>query len=525
LLLELEALDRALRQLQQLTPARHELLSLNAIKATSLTCQQPLELFLEKISQFEARLGTWNARNNRFRGFPRRMQWRMMYKRDAEELRSKLASHVGTINLLLMTQTVQSLCEAERDRTTFASGLESKIMAHQGLLEQIQDGVDTSLAHQLESRLRFEEQQASLEGLEDTAKETLDRVSSQQSSIYDIHSMVSRTQEQNNSVLRTSTNILNLLVSGMMTLRTIAQQMSRMFDLFIKFTTEMRAAVAELMRLFHSIQAGLRRIEASLPTRVMPPILQFTTALGDTMALPYQLCQEWPIFKELLGIIFFGKPGERRVEQGLYLIAHAQGGRIIRESAWKHSIKQDDHLSMAMILPELTAKQDFCPFPSCGASTEGTPVMWGGRSCLECGRWARLHRQESRATQYTDSSVYSTPIDKLLDKPSERTGTSSASSPEHPVTERGGDNDDANEDIELYRQIHVQAVERPSGMQPTSNEASAQTDGVSFLIPLRVIPPVYVDSAIQCELDAHMTLRAINSPMSFGQWVRVGLQF
>jgi hypothetical protein len=101
-----------------------------------------------------------------------------------------------------------------------------------------------------------------------------------------------------------------------------------------------------------------------------------------------------------------------------------------------------------------------------------------------------------------------------LDKPSKRTGTSSASSPEHPVTERGGDNDDANEDIELYRQILVQAVERPSGMQPTSNEASAQTE---------VVP--YVDSAIQCELDAQMTLRAINSFMGLAQWVESDSSF
>jgi len=174
-----------------------------------------------------------------------------------------------------------------------------------------------------------------------------------------------------------------------------------MFNLFIKFTTEMRAAVPELMQLFQSQQAALRRIEASLlvPMRISPPIVQFTTALEDMMTLPYQLCQEWPIFKELLGVIFFDKPGQRRVELGQYLIAHVRGGQVIREMAWKDSVKQDDHLSMAMILPELNPTEGYCPFPSCGASIQHIEITSGGRSCPECGRWASLGRRASLGRQ------------------------------------------------------------------------------------------------------------------------------
>jgi hypothetical protein len=45
LLLELEALGRALHQLENLQPTKHELLQLNAIRATALTCQRPLQDF------------------------------------------------------------------------------------------------------------------------------------------------------------------------------------------------------------------------------------------------------------------------------------------------------------------------------------------------------------------------------------------------------------------------------------------------------------------------------------------------
>jgi len=69
LLLELEALSRALHQLQTFEPTKHELLQLSASRATALTCQQPLEDFLAKISSFEGRLDTLNVKNNKSKGF------------------------------------------------------------------------------------------------------------------------------------------------------------------------------------------------------------------------------------------------------------------------------------------------------------------------------------------------------------------------------------------------------------------------------------------------------------------------
>src|SRR5271163_4421898 len=97
----------------------------------------------------------------------------MMYKEDVKELRLKLTSHVATINLLLMTQTVESICAAESDRASFASGFESNIMAHRRLLEQIKDGNGACLAHQLETKLRLDDQGIALDGLQEKARETL----------------------------------------------------------------------------------------------------------------------------------------------------------------------------------------------------------------------------------------------------------------------------------------------------------------------------------------------------------------
>ncbi|KAH6971116.1 hypothetical protein BKA56DRAFT_132382 [Ilyonectria sp. MPI-CAGE-AT-0026] len=112
LLIEPEALNRALRQLHALRPAKHELRHLISIQATALACQKPLQDFLAKISKFDSRLGAFNAAKNGWKGLPRRMQFRTMFREDVKQLRSALASHVATINLLLMTQTVASTLAA-----------------------------------------------------------------------------------------------------------------------------------------------------------------------------------------------------------------------------------------------------------------------------------------------------------------------------------------------------------------------------------------------------------------------------
>jgi len=106
LLVDLEALDRALKQLQCIRPAEHELRGLEAIRALALTCQRPLEEFLAKIEKFNGSLGSWNASSNGFRGIQRRLQWSLKYKDDVVLLRSKLAPNISTITILLMTQTM-----------------------------------------------------------------------------------------------------------------------------------------------------------------------------------------------------------------------------------------------------------------------------------------------------------------------------------------------------------------------------------------------------------------------------------
>ncbi len=104
LIIELESLERALSRLYTLKPTHHELVHLDAIRAAATACKRPLESFLAKIEKFDKRLGTRKTNDNKFKGAGRRIQFNTACEEDVKELRTTLASHVLTINTLLMTQ-------------------------------------------------------------------------------------------------------------------------------------------------------------------------------------------------------------------------------------------------------------------------------------------------------------------------------------------------------------------------------------------------------------------------------------
>ena len=450
LLIELEALDRALRKLQTLKPAKHELFQLTSIRATALACQRPLQDFLDRVSKFESSLGTFNTANNKWRGLPRRMQFRIMFKEDVKKLRSALASHVTTINLLLMTQAVASISIAEDDRHRLASGLESKVLEHRRLLEDIDDHVETSLERQQEMKTQLEDQHSVLDELGRQADRNCQQLSEQNASIEELQITTDRTRGQTNSILAKVTEVLSLAASGLMHLRHISQQLHTTLQLCAEFTAEMRTAMSKLLNVFINIQSTLQKINHNLPVRLYLPTVQFTTALGESLVLPYQLCQQWTTFTELLRVIFLDKPGQSRVEMGKFMIMNARGGRLLGKDSWQYAVRQDDHLSMSIVLDELTARAKTCPFPTCQSSTEDVEIENGGRICRACGRWSR------RTPLDLDVLLVASDI-------SSRLATSSAVGA---VDSNNWSNAlQTYEDIELYRQVHVQYISEDNDQQ------------------------------------------------------------
>ncbi|KUJ18784.1 uncharacterized protein LY89DRAFT_505055 [Mollisia scopiformis] len=99
-------------------------------------------------------------------------------------------------------------------------------------------------------------------------------------------------------------------------------------------------------------------------------------------------------------------------------------------------VKEGDHLSMCVALDDLLATEGHCPFPSCQALLDNAEIRNGGKVCPECGRWAL-----STPPPTTKSVHQKLPLlDYEYIEP-------------HDLRE----DLDNTEDVEIYRQIYVQA--------------------------------------------------------------------
>ncbi|KAH6680544.1 hypothetical protein B0J14DRAFT_648919 [Halenospora varia] len=446
LLLELEALKRALQQLQNLRPVQHELLQLDSIRAAALLCEIPLRKFLDKISKFEGRLGTAGVRGNRYKGFGRRMQWTTMYSDDAKELRTTLGSHVATIKLLLMTQTIHSLNAAEVSSKRVACSLEQKILANRALLEGVRAQVGFSVAQQVTVISKLERHASTLSSLEIKADTLNTMIYDQNLTTQKVTSDISTIKEDMTSIASTTRDIISTVTSGTVTLKSIACLFRILLKLCTKFTTNIPVALAEALKLLSDIQRRFLRMETNLPPRVTSLTIQFTDALGENMTLPYQLCQHWSTFKQLLNVIFMHKPGKSRVRKGKYRIMNANGGRLITESMWEHMVTRNDHLSMCMVLDDLKTKAGHCPFPSCQVSLGDSSAINGGVRCRNCDRWSSSAPEPADVTQFLSLREHRSALRSI-----------SSSLLFHP---------DDEENIEIYRQVHVKTVQGvPKGLK------------------------------------------------------------
>ena len=422
LLIELESLNRALKQLQSLTPAHHEAHRLETVRALAITCIIPMEHFLARISEFEASLGPWCASNHRFRGFTQRIQWATMYKDDVELLRTRLAPKVATITMLLLTCMTSSLASAEIKRDKISQEVASKLFGQQILIREMktttrsilnaQANLETGQNHviselkahrQTKSLLvskmndilqhnkildqRLDSQDRILEQVGDDTGALNQQANSIGAAVVDSQQ---KTDSTTKSILRQTVDILTLVTAGLAKLDQIRNLIEQTKNLVMKFTIDMQTTVRKLLHEFWDIQRRLAVIERLLPMRIDLPVIRFRDAFNEMRSLPFDLSREWRIFRRLVAVIFIDKQGSHRVDMGQYFVTHVGIGKRLKPAFWSNAIKPGDELSMTMILDDVETEEGFCPFQSCRASLENVPVEKEGKVCPDCHRFSTL---------------------------------------------------------------------------------------------------------------------------------------
>ena len=85
--------------------SRQQAANIDSVKCAALTCRYTLEEFSGKLRRFEPSLGHFPT-GDAFTKAGRKVQWAWFRKDQVTQLRNYLNIHIGTINLMLMSQGV-----------------------------------------------------------------------------------------------------------------------------------------------------------------------------------------------------------------------------------------------------------------------------------------------------------------------------------------------------------------------------------------------------------------------------------
>jgi tetratricopeptide (TPR) repeat protein len=493
LLIELEALDRALKHLQRIKPTQRELRRLDGIRALASTCQRPLEEFLAKIEKFEEHLGSWSASNHRIPGFHRRLQWSMKYEEEVKSLRAKLAPNVATITALLVTQTIDTLSNAESDRFQIARELNSKLSSQSKILadlKRITLGITTAQArlkveksymiatataqdqdlHTLKSKadellkenvtheIHLHKQEATLLDIQDSSTTINSQTQKTHKLAAAIRQDTTEIKAVTDSILGRALNLMSVATAGVSKIQDITTLIAQMIRLTTQFTTEMRETTAKLLRVFWGIQRQLARLERFLPKQIDSPVVRFRDAFNEMRPLPYDLSREWQKFQGLVSVIFMNRQGLHRVNMGQYFITNVRIGRRLNPTFWSNAIEPDDELSMTMILDDIEVEDGLCPYKSCGASTKDVVLRRGGKTCPNCHRFAAISQRKQTPRRkrlkhkplesHHEYATLESDFEPLLDNSDEFEADAA-------LVRAPGLEASEEEDIELYHSIQV----------------------------------------------------------------------
>lgn len=108
LVTELQGLEKALDEINQLATSSSDIPEISALKFASAACGDTLKRFYDKIKPFKGSLESVSTRG-KVRAAPRMVLWELLLRKEIPELRSYLVAHVGYFNLQLSTSLLYVL--------------------------------------------------------------------------------------------------------------------------------------------------------------------------------------------------------------------------------------------------------------------------------------------------------------------------------------------------------------------------------------------------------------------------------
>ncbi|KAI8653340.1 hypothetical protein NCS55_01319500 [Fusarium keratoplasticum] len=154
LIVELHGLKRALDEIEHLPCPPGQEAALNSVKVAALMCQYPLDQFASKLKKYERlevqpQHGDSSSKSDRLKSWGLKVQWGVGMEKDVVELRAYIATHVGSLNMRLITIGLSTTFSNTEQSQTETSILQSK------LEENLSDLVSIGIGVRLETLIEL----------------------------------------------------------------------------------------------------------------------------------------------------------------------------------------------------------------------------------------------------------------------------------------------------------------------------------------------------------------------------------
>ena len=116
-------------------------IAVDQIKCAALTCRYPLEDFLVKVQKYEKSLGLGRS-VTKIRDAGRKVQYAFGKKDEATTLRSYLNIHIGTINMLMVRQSLEMLDVALEQTDKNSEELKERIEGSSRELREVRGNME-----------------------------------------------------------------------------------------------------------------------------------------------------------------------------------------------------------------------------------------------------------------------------------------------------------------------------------------------------------------------------------------------
>ncbi|KAI4158381.1 MAG: hypothetical protein LQ342_007467 [Letrouitia transgressa] len=446
---ELHLFHRALSRLLKIEPLDEgDKEWIDQIRAIAIQSHQPLLIFIERMKPKEITMGLNNGRRTMaLNTIGRRLHWSLIAKKDVAELRKVVVASMTAVNMMLGIHQLTSLKK-----------LSSANEVH---LEIETDNIDVHFRKVYAANATFLNTPKPEEGPHINPLGSIlaprDFAGTVSQGLENLSLTSETLAQQSNCIVKASSTIQEHLAKSIVMIVAIANDVKCVLRTLETFSRELLAKIAangDMLLGIHRMLKRLVRALEAIPLHLSLSIVRLDDALGESWALPYQACQTFASFKNILQVVVFGngRPGARRVLLDQIVLRSAKDGVTLDATNWHALVKQGSHVCQAMVLDKTWSTEKTCAFPNCHGS-----ISPDGSKCVLCGRQSTF--------QILDKGIFELDLDAetralgLQPSPQPSPPARNLRKRFGPMTLKEVDTED--DEISLFRSVHYTETREP----------------------------------------------------------------